>query len=403
MASVLATIITSRSSQLKHIPEPLIVHPNSEITVGRGPKCGLVYADVKSISQIHCHVRNRDGSVYIKSVSSNSTLVDGKPIPKDEWIELRDGNSVGLCADPKVKIEVRIGAEVLNSASRKNKQALKNRGRAIAVITSRSDPKLEYLVLPPTNGGSDPISIAIGRSKGCHIFLDNKKISSVHCKLIFSRSPSGWALKIEAESSKNKTYLGNDQIEESRKIDSLTEPFDLCFVFPARKKPEETLTVTPLAGEDDKSEEEGEPVLTAAEMIQQELEKEAKRQKKEFRQLEKQSVVWESNYKLEIQKLQDLEHALTKEIELSEIKLRAKRGDISVVQVKVQKVEEEMNSRDLQCKAHMVTLKSDHEARFANLTNSLNETMSRLHRLNEEKLRIQMGLDTQAAPNGPAN
>ena len=281
MARVLATLITSKSSKIEIIPAPVIIQPDQEVVIGRSPKCDLVYADVKPVSHIHCYMRNHDRTIEIKDVSSNKTLVDGKPIPKQEWVALKDGAEVLLSQEPKVKFEVRIGPEPI--MSKKRKSSSKHGSETIADITSTSRSKIEYSVVLPSPH-SDEVSITIGRGKECNIRIDDKKISSVHCKLHFKRIEAEsvhWSLEV-ASASKNKTYVGGQLVEESIRFETFADPVKIALVFPEKEKAVEVLTVEPLFNDSLSSPEP----LTAAEMIQQELEKEEKRRKKELHQLE---------------------------------------------------------------------------------------------------------------------
>ena len=332
MASILATLITSRKCQLNHIPDPLILYPESEVSIGRSSKADLAFPDIKQISHVHCYVRNRAGIVEVKSVSTNRTFVCGKAIGKETWHRLRDGDTLCLSQAPKVKIEVRIGAEVNIKGKRKSAR----RGdSSIAEIRTPKRPNFEFFVVPP-GSDSNKVSVTLGRSKDCDVVVDDKRISSTHCKLVFTRIEGEsvhWNLQVECV-SKNKTYLGSELIDDFRRITPFDEPITLCFVFPEGEKPVETFIITPII--DDSSSPEP---LTASDMIRQELEKEEKRQKKEMHHLEKRSKEWESQYRLEIEKLQDTEHELLGEIEKIERLVKAKRADMESLRATVHKEE----------------------------------------------------------------
>ena len=395
MASVLATIIPSKNPGVESVPGPVVVYPDSEITVGRAPKCTVSFPDIKYISHVHCIIRNKDGVIQMKSVSSNKTLLDSKPVQKDEWLRLKDGSSITLSLDPKIKLEVRIGSQAITSPGKKRKVS-KKRAFAIAEITSYLLPELEYLVVPSSKHSRD-ISVTIGRAKDCDICLDNKKISSTHVKLIFSRIEGEsihWNLLVEAVSSQNKTYVGDQQVEETYIVDQLTAPLQVCLVFPQSEKPVEVLTITPLFNDESViSENESREPLTAAEMIQQEIEKEEKRQRKELRQLEKKNQVWEVEYQKEIQKLQDSEHSLTKEIEVLGNKINDKRNELIKMNSVVSEIEDKMNLKESHFKEEMNKMKSQHDNRLVDLTQQLNQTIAELQKLNDEKLKLQMNMN----------
>lgn len=389
MASVLATLITSKSSQLSEIPKPLVVNPDSDVSIGRGPKCSLQLPDVKSISQVHCYIRNRGGAVSLKSVSSNKTLLNGKPVPKDAWVPLRDGMAITLSQDPKIKLDVRVGPGAAKHKKRKSSSL--HRSSAIAEVVSSTRPDFEYFVVPSSSHSND-VSVTIGRAKDCDITIDNKKVSSTHCKLLFSRVEGEsihWRLTVEPV-SKNKSYLGDEHLEGSKIFESFSDPISLALVFPSSDSPVEVLTITPIV--EPPSEERA---LTATEMIEQELAKEEKRQKKELRQLEKESKGWEVQYKQEIEKNQDFEHQLLGEIELIQQKIKAKTSDNVSLNHEVQLEESAMARKDAAFKIEMDQLRLEHEQRLTESTALVNAVTSRFQRLTEEKLKIQMGLHVQ--------
>ena len=392
MASVLATIIPAKNSQYEHFPGPVVVYPDSEITVGRGSKCTIPFPDIKHISNVHCLIQNKDGMIQIKSVSSNKTLVDGKAINKDEWVRLKDASSIILSQEPRVKLDVRIGNEAITSPGKKRKVSRK-RIEAIAEITSRTHRELEYLVIPSSKHSRD-ISVTVGRAKDCNIHLDNKKISSTHVKLIFSRVEGEslhWDLLVEAVSAHNKTFIGDDRVEETVRIESISQPIDICLVFPRSERPVEVLTITPLFDQG-ASEEETSVPLTAADMIQQELVKEEKRQRKELRDLEKQSQEWKVEYNNEIQRMQDSEHSLMREMDVLNQKISVKRDDIMKLSGQVAEIEHDMQHKESGFRAQVDELKAEHESRLNDLTNALNQTATELQKLTDEKLKIQMNL-----------
>ena len=387
MASILATLITSKSSQIPNIPKPFVVEFGREISIGRGSKCDLVYADAKPVSHIHCHVRNQDRIVEIKDVSSNRTLVDGKPIPKQEWVALKDGSEVLLAHEPKVKFEVRIGSEPIYSAKRKSSS--KHRTGAIAEITSDIRQAFEFLVIPP-HSHSDEASTTIGRSKECDVRLEDKKISSVHCKLHFKRAEGEsvhWSLEVQS-TSKNKTYIGTNLVEDVLRIETFEDPIKISFIYPEKEKAVEILTISPIVNDSVSSPE----LLTAADLIQQELEKEEKRRKKELHQLEKQGKEWQIRYKQDIDKLQETEHSVLLEIENLNKLISNKQKDLTKLRETVEAIESEMKRDDDEFKNDMTGIREEHEQKLSDYTSQVNGLTSKLQKLNEEKLKIQMGL-----------
>jgi pSer/pThr/pTyr-binding forkhead associated (FHA) protein len=389
MASLLATLITSKSSQLTEIPKPYVIEDGKEISIGRGPKCNVTFSDAKAVSHIHCYVRNRDNRIEIKDVSSNKTIVDGKPIVKNEWFPLTDGAEVVLSHDPKVKLEIRIGSEVL---SRKKRKSTRHADGSIAEIRSLIRPEFEFFVVPP-HFHSDSLSVEVGRSKQCDIKVEDKKVSSVHCKLNFKRVEGEsihWSLEIESV-SKNKTYLGDTLIDGIHRIEAFTDPVKVALVFPAKEKPAEVLTVEPIVDDSQHSPE----AMTAADMIQLELEKEEKRKRKELHQLEKQSKEWQVQYKQEIERLQEREHAILLEIETLNKQVVAKRSDSAKLRHFVTTIESEMNEEEEKFKTEMQMLKEEHERILADHTSEVNAATSKLQKLGDEKIRIQMGLSSE--------
>ena len=386
MASNLATLITSRKCNLKHVPEAVIVYPDTEVAIGRSPKAELSFPGVKQISHEHCYVRNRMGVVEIKSVSSNRTFVCGKAIAKEQWLRLRDGDTVCLSQEPRVKFEVRIGSEVNMKGKRKSSRRSEG---SVAEITSPIRPDFEYNVVPSSTQ-PHAVSVTIGRSKDCDVFVDNKKISSTHCKLIFSRSEdegssSVWNLLIECV-SRNKTYIGSELIDENKRIEPFGEPVKICFVFPEGEKPVEVFTVTPVI--DDSSSPEP---LTASDIIKQEIEKEHKRQKKELHHLEKKSKEWESQYREGIEKLQDAEHKLQVEIDKMERQIKLKGADLASVREQVNRDELLLKEKEDGLNSQKEALRKLHEQKILSATSELNHTILKLQTLTAEKLDLQMG------------
>jgi pSer/pThr/pTyr-binding forkhead associated (FHA) protein/uncharacterized protein YeeX (DUF496 family) len=388
MASVLATIVTSKSSQVTRIPNPLVIQPDAEISIGRGPKCDIVYGDAKSVSHVHCRIRNGSQGVQIKDVSSNKTWLDGKPLDKNTWVDVADGANVVLSHDPKVKFEVRVGSEA--ATSKKRRTSSKPQSGSIAVIRSWKHSELEYCVIPEAFH-SNEVSVRIGRAKNCEIRIDDKKVSSTHCKVTFHREEGEsihWSVKIESI-SKNKTYIGSELVEDRKHIESFVDAVKIALVFPIGEKPVDILTLEPVMV--DSTPESDEP-MTAAEMIQQELAKEEKRRKKDIYMLEKQSKEWEVKYKQEIERMQTLEHSLMIEIEQVEKRIASKRKDNETLSDIVQSIEKIMHAEDLKFKSDIETLKKDHERRLADYTAEVAQVSAMYQKLYDEKLKLQMGL-----------
>ena len=389
MASVLATIFTSRSSALSEIPGPFLLNPGSEVSIGRSPKCGIVFKDVKAISHVHCYLRNQDSSIQIKDVSSNKTFLDGKVMGKHIWVTIRDGAVISLSHEPKVKLGVKISYD--GSAHKKRKSLSVSKPGAIAEIRSEHQPSIQHFVIP-SGAHSEEVSVTIGRAKDCDVRIDDKKISSIHCKLIFKRVEGesvNWNLTVDSV-SKNKTYLDSYLVEELKTIEPFTEPVKIALVFPLGSKPVDVLTIEPIVAE--ASPVSDEPILTAAEMIQQELAKEEKRRKRELHQLEKQGKQWEIKYKQDIEDLQSSEHSLMLEIENLERLIKAKKDENRGLLSQVDNMESGMAAAESKFKEEMEVLKKEHEDKLATYTAEVNDVNTRYQRLIEEKIKLQMGL-----------
>jgi pSer/pThr/pTyr-binding forkhead associated (FHA) protein len=387
MASVLASIITSKTSQVKHLPKPFIIKTAQEISIGRGAKCDIAYADVKAISNVHCLVRNLENHVQIKDVSSNRTILDGKPLVKNEWFPLKDGSQVVLSHDPRVKFEVRIGSDILTT--KKRKATFKPLPGSIAYITSSLRPEFQYSVVPDHSHARE-VAVTVGRAKDCDVRVDDKKVSSVHCKFIFRRVEGEsvhWSLEIESV-SKNKTFVEDMLVDSENRTESFMEPLKIALVFPLKDKPVEVLTIEPVL------EELSEPSagLTAADLIQQELEKEEKRKRKELHHLEKQSKEWQTRYKQDIESLQEKEHSILLEIESLNKQISIKQVDTKKLRGTVDSIESDMNESELRFKRELEFLKEEHERKLADYTSQVNGVTSKLQKMGDEKIRIQMGL-----------
>lgn len=381
MASSLATLITSKNSLINTFPEPLEIYPGHEISIGRASTCNLVFAEVRAVSHVHCYVRNSDRGVEIKSVSSNETLVDGNPIPKDLWIALYDGASILLSKQPKVKLSLKIG-EVGKLADKKRRTEAKQRANAIAEITWASrDTPVKYFVSPSHHSSRDEkIAVTIGRSKDCDIRLSDSKVSSAHCKLIFSRVEGEsvyWSLDVESM-SRNKTYVGTESVDEGSpvRIDSFADPIRIHLVFPPHKNPVETITITPL--------------IISSVPESTETTPEEKRQKKEVRAFEKQSEQWQRTYNDEVRNLIELENRLMSEIDSIEFAIISKRADISRAQTDTDMIENNMKKKEEEFQAQMSGLRNDHTRKLSELTDSVNLVMTRLSQRTDEKLKLQL-------------
>ena len=389
MASSLATLVVSKNSDLNTFPPPLEIHAGSEVSVGRASSCDLVIPDVRALSHVHCHVRNSGHYVELKSVSSNETLVDGRTAPKDQWVRLHDGSSITLSKNPKVKLCLKIG-EMSKSAEKKRRTEAKQRINAIAQVTSTlPGSSLKYFVAPQEGHSSaDKVVVTIGRSKECNIRLGDSKISSVHCKLTFSRKEGEsvhWSISVDTE-SRNKTYVGTHQVEEGSPyvVDSFTDPLAIHLVFPPHKNPVETLVVTPLI------------IVSAPDSP--ESSPEDKRQKKEARAFEKQSSQWQRTYKEEVRNMIELENRLMSEIDSLEIAIRNKQGDIVSAHQAVETKEKVMLKKEEEFVSQVNVMKEEHATKLTNLTESVNKIVARLAQLKEQKLELQL-LSSAAAEN----
>lgn len=381
MASSLATLITSKNSSINTFPDPLEIGVGREITIGRSSSCDLVFPEVRALSHVHCHVRNSGSGVEIKCVSSNVTLVDGKPISKDQWVRLYDGACILLSKQPKVKLSLKIG-EVDKLADKKRRTEVKKRTNAIAEITSASrDFPVKFFVSPLDHASRDEkIAVTIGRSKDCDIRLSHSKVSSAHCKLIFSRIEGEsvhWSLEVESM-SRNKTYVGAESVDEGSpiRIESFTDPVLIHLVFPPHKNPVETITVTPL--------------IIASVPESTETTPEEKRQKKEVRAFEKQSDQWQRTYNQEVRNLIELENRLMSEIDSIEFAIVSKRADICKAQNEIDTMENNMTRKDQDFQSVMTKLKIDHGLKLTELTTAVNVVMTRLSQRTDEKLKLQL-------------
>ena len=381
MASRLATLVTSKNSAISTFPGPVEIDVGGEITIGRSNSCKMAFTDVRSVSHVHCRVRNSSGGVEIKCVSSNETLVDGNVLPKDQWVSLHDGSVITLSKHPKVKVNLKIG-DMSKSAEKKRRTEAKKRTNAIAEISSSSPTNpIKYFVTPSDmHMSGENVSLTIGRSKECTIRLSDSKISSVHCKLTFSRIEGEsvhWSLTVE-NVSRNKTYVGTVPVEEESpfRVDSFTDPVSIHLVFPPHKNPVETIVVTPLVISSVPESEEASP--------------EEKRQKKEVRLLEKQSQEWQRTYKEEVKNLLELENRLMSEIDTIELSIVSKKSDITKSQLELEKMENQMRHKDEEFASQMNEIRDEHSKKLTQLTDSLNAVMARLSQRTDEKLKLQL-------------
>jgi hypothetical protein len=245
----------------------------------------------------------------------------------------------------------------------------------------------------PTGTQSLEVSATIGRAKECDIRIDDKRISSIHCKLIFKRVEGEsvhWNLTVDSV-SKNKTYLGSHLVEDMQVIDPFTDPVKVALVFPLEGRPVDVLTIDPIVVEPS-SPLSDEPILTAAEMIQQELAKEEKRRKRELHQLEKHGKQWEVKYKQDIEDLQSSEHSLMLEIENLGRLIKAKKEDNRGLSTQVDHLEAGMAAAESKFKEEMDVLRKEHEDKLAAYTAEVNEVNTRYQKLSDEKIKLQMGL-----------
>ena len=203
--------------------------------------------------------------------------------------------------------------------------------------------------------------------------LENKKISSQHCKIIFltEEGQPGYQLQISAE-SRNKTFIGDVEIQSSATI-PFSGPVDIAFVFPLSENPVEKLRISPLSES-------------------RELDPEDKRWKKEMRQLEKEDAKWNHSYGEDIKQLVEQEASLLKGIEQAERLLLHKQGEVGRLKSEIHRAETEMAMSEEKLKLDMEGLREDHKVAFAQLSAALTETIGRLGRLEEEKLKLQMNL-----------
>jgi predicted component of type VI protein secretion system len=156
MTSSQVVLTTSRKSDLQRIPEPLIVQPDSEVSIGRGHKCDISFPDVRSVSHVHCLVRDKTGLVEIKPVGTNKTFLNDVHIVNDEWHLVRDGSTISLSSEPRIRISVSLADR--GKSKKHHSQDRVRRSNAIAFITSSSRPSFEYAVSP------DVAEVSIGRN-----------------------------------------------------------------------------------------------------------------------------------------------------------------------------------------------------------------------------------------------
>ena len=358
MASDLAMLTVSKSSSLNIIPDPIILHPNSVVTIGRGAKCDMCFPEVKSVSHVHCYVRSHDGVVQVKSVSSNKTMFDSIVLPNNEWHTVRGSGVLLLSSDSKIKIEIRVGDEALNHKKHKHKLHAKSGG--IAQVFGVKDPRVHAIVSPKEDGIA---TLTVGRSKECEIVIDNKKISSLHCTLVVKKLDEIFTLTVRPGESRNKTYLNGDQVEDSMTVE-LNKSVDVCLVFPGDKAVE-TLRIVPSAKED----------------------REEKRRKKELRTLEKDDKKWNQTYQEEVNQLVEKESVFLCEIELVELKLTQKKKQVETLKKNL--AERKLNSDS----SKLIDIKKSHSENFEALTLSLAATVDKLNKLTQEKLDLLMNDD----------
>lgn len=66
------------------------------VTIGRNPSCSIKYpSDYAGVSRTHITIKARDGKLLLKDTSSTGTYIKrmGGIIPKDQWIEIKEGDS----------------------------------------------------------------------------------------------------------------------------------------------------------------------------------------------------------------------------------------------------------------------------------------------------------------------
>ncbi len=165
MSATIATLTVSSKSDLKHTPQPVIVSPEGEVTIGRGHKCDMAFCDMRSVSHHHCIVRNRDGVVELKPVGTNKTLVNGVVACNDEWHILRDGTTITVSTDPRIRVDLSIcSTNRRDKISDKERSHMRRRrANAIAIISSSRRPSYEYIV-SAEGEAAGKIEVSIGRA-----------------------------------------------------------------------------------------------------------------------------------------------------------------------------------------------------------------------------------------------
>jgi hypothetical protein len=266
-------------------------------------------------------------------------------------------------------------------ADKKRHKESKNRMNAIAEISSVTNPQIKYYAAP-TSKHSNDVTVTIGRSKDCDVIIDNKKISSVHCKLVFTRSEGesvAWNLVVESMSLKNKTYIGSELIETEKRLTQWSDQIKLCLVFPIDEKPVETLVITPILENDNNSSDEA-------------TNREEKRQKKEVREFEKKSQKWEKEYNEQVRQLIEHENRLLHEINHLDTVIAAKKLSVTAERSEVERKEQEMKMKGDEYNNAMIELQSQHAKKLHALTESLEAIVTKLAHLTDEKLKLQLDI-----------
>jgi DNA-binding NtrC family response regulator len=182
---------------------------SNPIAIGRGNNNSVKLLD-DEISRNHCRIEWKSDSLYVTDLSSNGTLLNGKPI-KEAELHAGDTLTIGTWS-----IEITTSADAI---------AVKTVGAAILPTSiielnvgkkSIVSEKMELIICSPDQTTMrrriSASEFTIGHHASCDISVADPYTSRRHCRIV----NDGNGLKLIDLASTNGTFFGGTKIEQMR-------------------------------------------------------------------------------------------------------------------------------------------------------------------------------------------
>ena len=182
---------------------------SNPIAIGRGNSNTVKLLD-DEISRNHCRIEWKNGSLYIIDLSSNGTLLNGKPI-KEAELHAGDTLTIGTWS---IDIETSMDAVAVKTVS----AAILPTNIIELNVEKKSitSERMDLIICSPDQTTMrrriSTSEFSIGHHASCDISIADPYASRRHCKIV----NDGSGLKLVDLASTNGTFFGGTRIEQTR-------------------------------------------------------------------------------------------------------------------------------------------------------------------------------------------